>query len=587
MDLGSDSLALEFVPGADLPDAMRREVAAHGWPVADENAYPQLSYRERDGLLRPLAARDVEIAAACASSFSAFFAKHPGLFEGGSVGQVCESWFDENDLEVRFTLPYEAFELFEVADAVEPRPATGPKVGRNQPCPCGSGKKYKKCHLSADQADAMAQRAEALPDANDHDLDGQLVHDLSAYALERFGSEARGSTKDFVDVEATLQLALPWSVYQYSVQGRSVAEWFREEFGGRLSRAERQWLDAQQAAWLSVWEVIAVVPGERITLRDLLSFEERSVREASGSRTLVVRDTLLARVVDHEGVSLLCGAHPRPLPPFEAAEVVRRARGKLRRKRAVPTERLRESAFGGYLIRRWEEAVDELDFRNAHPPQLQNTDGNPLLLTTDHFDLAPGMRSEVEALLSTINGVEPEEVEEDHDGTKAAGPSEDVPSAFDFLAEGNPIHKSWENTLVGRARLVGDSLIVETNSIARADALRTKVETACGERIRHRARAHADPTSPAVVAAAAGAPSEATPPEAEQMILEFKRKHYAAWIDESLPALGGISPREAVRTAQGRSAVDVLLKDMENHEQRHQGVGAFDFGSLRRSLDLD
>ena len=23
-----------------------------------------------------------------------------------------------------------------------------PKVGRNDPCPCGSGKKYKKCHGS-------------------------------------------------------------------------------------------------------------------------------------------------------------------------------------------------------------------------------------------------------------------------------------------------------------------------------------------------------------------------------------------------------------------------------------------------------
>lgn len=23
------------------------------------------------------------------------------------------------------------------------------KVGRNDPCPCGSGKKYKKCHLAA------------------------------------------------------------------------------------------------------------------------------------------------------------------------------------------------------------------------------------------------------------------------------------------------------------------------------------------------------------------------------------------------------------------------------------------------------
>jgi preprotein translocase subunit SecA len=30
--------------------------------------------------------------------------------------------------------------------AAEPRTATGAKVGRNDPCPCGSGKKYKKCH---------------------------------------------------------------------------------------------------------------------------------------------------------------------------------------------------------------------------------------------------------------------------------------------------------------------------------------------------------------------------------------------------------------------------------------------------------
>ena len=24
----------------------------------------------------------------------------------------------------------------------------GPKIGRNDPCPCGSGKKYKNCHAS-------------------------------------------------------------------------------------------------------------------------------------------------------------------------------------------------------------------------------------------------------------------------------------------------------------------------------------------------------------------------------------------------------------------------------------------------------
>jgi preprotein translocase subunit SecA len=35
-------------------------------------------------------------------------------------------------------------------EAAEPkRAATGPKIGRNDPCPCGSGKKYKKCHGAA------------------------------------------------------------------------------------------------------------------------------------------------------------------------------------------------------------------------------------------------------------------------------------------------------------------------------------------------------------------------------------------------------------------------------------------------------
>jgi preprotein translocase subunit SecA len=31
-------------------------------------------------------------------------------------------------------------------DYVQPVTREGPKVGRNEPCPCGSGKKYKKCH---------------------------------------------------------------------------------------------------------------------------------------------------------------------------------------------------------------------------------------------------------------------------------------------------------------------------------------------------------------------------------------------------------------------------------------------------------
>ena len=49
-------------------------------------------------------------------------------------------------------------------DAAKARERLG-AAGRNDPCPCGSGKKYKKCHLAADEAATFAPPA--APDAKE------------------------------------------------------------------------------------------------------------------------------------------------------------------------------------------------------------------------------------------------------------------------------------------------------------------------------------------------------------------------------------------------------------------------------------
>ena len=42
------------------------------------------------------------------------------------------------------------------------------KIGRNDPCPCGSGQKYKRCCLSRDEAEHAAQHLlEHYPDVHD------------------------------------------------------------------------------------------------------------------------------------------------------------------------------------------------------------------------------------------------------------------------------------------------------------------------------------------------------------------------------------------------------------------------------------
>ena len=66
-------------------------------------------------------------------------------------------------------------------------------------------------------------------------------------------------------------------------------------------------------------------------------------------------------------------------------------------------------------------------------------------------------------------------------------------------------------------------------------------------------------------------------------------QHYRGWPDTKLPALQGQTPRQAVRTAKGRATVSLILKDIENCEDRKRlaGESFYDVAELRAELGLD
>jgi hypothetical protein len=76
-------------------------------------------------------------------------------FRKGLIGDVAEeiSWwacFRENvDAELPGFIPYDD-DGFWLPPVVETVVRAEPKIGRNDPCPCGSGRKYKKCCLGKD-----------------------------------------------------------------------------------------------------------------------------------------------------------------------------------------------------------------------------------------------------------------------------------------------------------------------------------------------------------------------------------------------------------------------------------------------------
>lgn len=416
-DIGSEVLVLTFESAARLPASMRREVMKHGWSVLDPTAYPVVERRDADAVPAPPALLDVEIATVCATALVAFLSRHAENLDVLEFEPVSETYTFKDDTKVRLTAPYESLDGFDpdfLADddfgELEPSHDDQPfmpPAGRNDPCPCGSGRKYKKCHLPEEEA----RRAEHQKAIRLHRMDSDLVSRLTEFAAREF-PEAWQKLQRYMDQGASAEFfTVPMSVYFFEVDGTTVAEAYLAAFGKRCSSEERRWLQAQGRAWLSVWEVDAVEPGSSLNLHDLLTGERRFVRESKASEVLDLRDAILARIVDHDGLSLLCSVHPSVLPPLDAADVVDCARGRLGRKRAT-VDRLRTADLGRALLSYWREAVMERRSRRSQPREVRNRDGDPLLQTMDRFDFEAEETEEIRRLIGTLEGAREEEVED-------------------------------------------------------------------------------------------------------------------------------------------------------------------------------
>ena len=553
-------LSLSFDRKKDLPPEMLEEIKQHRWEVAGAKAYPVVFAIDADAEPMAMTERDVRILTACTLAFLAFFARHRDLFEDDLPEQTSESFSGDDDMVVTLTAPYGADEHFDVERFFAPDEPARPSVGRNDPCPCGSGKKYKKCHLAADTASPRT-----APDADSvHEMDFHLVRAIGRFASARFGDEWIG---ELDEEEASLQLFVPWVAWTAVADGKRVAQWYLEENEARLSVEQREWFAAQERAWLGIWEATAVTPGT-IEVRDLLTGERRAVQEVLGSRTAVTRDTVLARVIDFRGRSIFGGMHGRPLPPTEAAEVVRVVHAKLRARGGdVPVDRLRDPRIGRFLIDRWADAVAERDERASRPPVLQNTDGDPLLFVKESFSFDAARRAEIETRIAAMDEVD------DVQRSKRE-------TAVTFV-------RTRDKTVTGRVMVGRDWLRIETNSERRADALRRRVRSACGTMLRDGERTTEDASSMLATAREATKPAPRMTPREEVLLGQVKEAHYHDWIDQPIPALGGKTPRAAARSAKSRQSLDLLLRDIENHENRLPERARFDVGRLRKELGME
>jgi hypothetical protein len=208
---------------------------------------------------------------------------------------------------------------------------------------------------------------------------------------------------------------------------------------------------------------------------------------------------------------------------------------------------------------------------------MHNTDGDPLQLTTDDFEVM-GSRNDLADRLRSLPGAE----EPEEDGNDVV---------FAITKPGNAQNPAWNNTLIARIVLTAQRLRIETNSTRRADAMRGSVEAHLGRSVRFRLRQETD-TSALMEEARASAGArraprpDPQPPEVTAALREFRSRHMTAWLDDSIPALDGFTPRHAATVRRMRARLEVLLKEFEQHEAALPSDQQIDLREVRAALGL-
>ncbi|MEJ7766116.1 MAG: SEC-C metal-binding domain-containing protein, partial [Acidimicrobiales bacterium] len=175
-------------------------------------------------------------------------------------------------------------------------------AGRNDRCPCGSGRKFKVC----------CQRNPTLP------LSNRLS--LLLTKLKRFGCRPHRVRQLFIvalqacdpeepdPVTATRVMAEDPIVADVAVFEGGIAAAYLHERGHLLPLDERELLQALVGQPRRLWEVTAVVRGTSLTLRDTATGEELEVKEHLASLEHEPGELLLSRVAEVDGHHVLVGA---------------------------------------------------------------------------------------------------------------------------------------------------------------------------------------------------------------------------------------------------------------------------------------
>lgn len=471
------------------------------------------------------------------------------------------------------------------------------RPGRNDPCWCGSGKKYKNCHWNADEQEAIAKALSTnlLMQLQEYALQLRFDRDLQAAREFFYGPDFEPPDDDEDETFLAAERALDYFIYDYRLgDDRRVIGQFAAEYSKRLRPDERYLLANWQHSRLAAYEVLTVTPGVGLRLRDLVSGEEFDVRAPEAAEHVNQWNVLFTRVLP-AGNHYRLGGMGLYIPPRFRDWLRGYAQDlwseyRLRHEGESYEDFLHASSqlINQFILNEIEPVMNQL-------PTLVNAEGDLVEMCQAAYDVVDYPL----ALAALREAEEFDEVSEENEPEKEFTWRE-AGESLDLLREYGPEFEYHQATgveqggvrILGRVALGETELELETQSERRLAAGKELLEKRLGSAIQF-VEDIIQPLEDVLAELPDSDEESDEEPELSEELEEFaaeamaKEKH--GWIEREVPALDGKTPREAVKTLAGRIRVIRLLKEFESLESHRARAGeiSYSWDEVKQELGLD
>ncbi len=199
------------------------------------------------------------------------------------------------------------------------------QTGRNERCPCGSGKKFKHCclleQIKPTQESVTSRRLARLADWVAAKFRSQIPAQADEFFFE-FDADEReilnSGTHAGANGVATLvtDFICVDGLFELRGEMQTGLDWFLE-LGGPFSLEDREFYQALSLSGLRAYQVLSVEPGVGMDLLDLFAPEMESgfIHEKLGSTQIAVGDVIGGRLIASDGVMQIAA-----MVPFQASD---------------------------------------------------------------------------------------------------------------------------------------------------------------------------------------------------------------------------------------------------------------------------